>query len=138
MKILHVIVVAIALVVASSSAIAGGREPVGAPVVVQLVPVDGAMDSAAAVRALVVDTAKAKGWRVSSDKPGVLRLELSVRGKHHVVTDVTYDDKQATITYVSSQNMDFKLKRGEPWIHGSYVRWVRILADSIERNSRGM
>jgi hypothetical protein len=137
MQLLRFLVLAAALVVATS-AIAGGREPVGAPVVVQLVPADGAMDSTDAVRALIVDTAKAKGWRVFSDTPGVLRLELTVRGKHHVVADVAYDDKRATITYVTSQNMDFKVKHGEPWIHSSYVRWVRLLADAIERRSRGM
>ena len=137
MKFFRFVVLATALVVATS-ATAGGREPVGPPIVAQLVPVDGAMDSADAVRALIVDTAKAKGWRVFSDKPGVLRLELTVRGKHHVVTDVAYDDKQATLTYVTSQNMDFKVKNGEPWIHSSYVRWVTLLASAIESRSRGM
>ena len=61
-----------------------------------------------------------------------------MRGKHHVVVDVAYDATSATIAYVTSQNMDYKIKGGEPWIHSSYIRWVTLLAQAIENGSRGM
>lgn len=119
----------------ASPAFAGGRAPVGEPVTTPFHAADGSIDSMQAVRDAIVAAGDRHGWIVQKEAPGKLTMHLVVRQKHFVTVDVDYTTTSSTITYVTSQNMDYKLKHGEPWIHSSYVRWVRLLSESIRLNT---
>ena len=135
MKAIRIAVLAAALAIAAP-ALAGSRAPVGEPVAIQFAPSDGSIESVDALRAAIVEAAERKTWHVVEDKPGVLRLAIKVRQKHDVVIDVAYDTKGATLAYVSSENMDYKVKKGVPLIHSSYTRWVSLLGQDIVDESR--
>jgi hypothetical protein len=134
---LRVVLLSSALVLVAP-AVAGGRAPVGAPVSVRIEAADGAVDSAKSVRDAIVAAGQRHGWTVAKDVPGVLDMTLFVRGKHRVTVEVAYDTTLTTITYVSSENMDYKVSHGEPQIHSSYVRWVSVLAQEIRNHTRGL
>jgi hypothetical protein len=136
LRIAIVSILFLAAATATVPASAGGRAPLESPVVSQIVPVGDATPTAESVRAGIVASGARHGWRVVREVPGKLTLELTVRGKHHVTVDVSYDARQATVEYVSSENMDYKTKgNGVRMIHSSYNRWVHLLVDGIDAAS---
>jgi hypothetical protein len=136
MSLVRNVLFAAALVIATP-VFAGGRAPLETPVIARLAPADGQVASTDAVRTAIIAAGKAHGWRVANDEPGKLTLALTVRDKHHVTVAVTYDTQQAAIEYVSSDNLDYKVKRnGQRLIHSSYNRWIQLLVQGIDGATR--
>jgi hypothetical protein len=85
---------------------------------------------AQAVKASLV----ARTWTVNAVKPGHIDASLHLR-KH--VASIAIDwagGSSLKIAYVSSENLDFKEKRGKRYIHGNYLGWIQYLVDDITRN----
>lgn len=71
-------------------------------------------------------------WTASGESPGVVQLTTLVRGKHTVVVNVTFDTRTYSINYVSSIDMNYKVKNGKELIHPFYNNWVQELRQGID------
>lgn len=85
------------------------------------------------VRAAVIDAAQARGWVVTGDEPGKLTLRYAPR-THLAVIAVDYDDKGFKVGYVTSENLDYEVKRGKTYIHGNYNLWLERLSHDIKNS----
>ena len=85
------------------------------------------------VRAAVIDAAQARGWIVTGDEPGKLTLRYAPR-THVAVIAVDYDDKGFKIGYVTSEDLDYEVKRGKTYIHGNYNLWLERLSHDIKNS----
>lgn len=83
------------------------------------------------VRGTIIDAGSRRGWQVTAEEPGKLTLRNVIRGKHTVVIDVAYDTKGVSATYVSSENLDYEMRDGTPYIHPKYNEWVNKLLHDI-------
>lgn len=85
------------------------------------------------VRAAVIDAAQTRGWVVTGDEPGKLTLRYAPR-THLAVISVDYDDKGYKIGYVTSEDLDYEVKRGKTYIHGNYNLWLERLSHDIKNS----
>lgn len=83
------------------------------------------------VREAIIDASARRGWHVAADQPGKLRLRNVIRNKHTVVVDVAYDSKGVSVTYVSSEDLDYAMRDGVAYIHPKYNEWVQKLLHDI-------
>jgi len=68
------------------------------------------------------------GWQLSNQKPGSFTgKRIWGGGKHSIVVDVIYNDKNFSINYRDSTQM----KYDGSWIHHTYNRMVQELEDDI-------
>lgn len=86
----------------------------------------------AQVRQAIQNAANLKQWAISESAPGRLLATLHVRGKHTVVTEITYAADRYSLVYKDSINMKYGQKDGQPVIHPFYNRWVSGLNDGIQ------
>lgn len=120
---------AIALVPALTHARSAKLEP--AQRVALVAPAGKTLDEAA-VKAAIVAAAAGRKWQVAEDAPGQMTLRILVRGKHTVVVRVAYDAGGFVIDYVSSVNMNHKVRgNGDTYLHPNYQAWVDALAHDI-------
>jgi hypothetical protein len=73
-----------------------------------------------------------RGWKMRELQPGLIRGKIVVNEKHTVEVDITYNEKDFSINYANSIDMNYKLRGGVPYIHPKYNRWVSILRDDIQ------
>ncbi len=71
------------------------------------------------------------GWKARKIESNTIRATILVRGKHTIVVDIPYSNKNFEIKYVSSINMD---DDGKGHIHPNYNKWVENLARHINQN----
>jgi hypothetical protein len=69
-------------------------------------------------------------WAFEEEDPGHLVGKLVVRSKHFVNVDVRFDTASFSISYKSSQNMNYNRDRNE--IHPKYNRWIKDLEAEIQ------
>jgi hypothetical protein len=69
-----------------------------------------------------------QSWKMNVVSPGTIRGTLDVRS-HQAVILVAFDEKEYSITYESSQNLDYY--QGQ--IHKNYNAWIRHLDNAIQR-----
>ena len=81
---------------------------------------------AAIKRALI-----ARGWTGEAVRPGLIRGQINVRGKHEATVDIAFSDLEYTITYVDSAGLDYYPSTGT--IHRNYNRWVLALSQEINK-----
>lgn len=91
----------------------------------------GKAPTAEQVRHAVATAGAPRGWMMVDEQPGRITLRNVVRGKHTVVVAVDYDAGGFRIDYVSSENMNFREKRGRRYIHPKYLQWTAMLAQDI-------
>jgi len=72
-------------------------------------------------------------WVVSDERPGEMDATLNLR-KHVARVTLAYDTRQVTLKYVSSENLDYKEKRGQRQIHKNYLSWVNNVLVDLSRN----
>ncbi len=96
------------------------------------VPPIGKEFTAEDMRIAIVSACTANNWRTMEIKPGLLEATILVRGKHTVTVSIPYDEKQYSIKYKESANMEYKEKSdGTQIIHPNYNNWVARLDRSI-------
>ena len=71
-----------------------------------------------------------RGWTFQEEGPGHLVGNLAVRNKHFATVDVTFDTQKFSISYKSSQNLNYNAGRSE--IHPNYNSWIRNLQNDIQ------
>lgn len=74
-----------------------------------------------------------RGWTVSAESDGRIDATLNLRA-HVARVAITWDGKQVAIGYVSSENLKYEEKKGQPLIHKNYLSWVNNLASDISAN----
>lgn len=79
-------------------------------------------------RALVV-----RGWAISAEQPGQVDATLNLRA-HVARIAVSHGNGTVSVSYVSSENLDFKEKKGKRYIHKNYRSWVNNVLGDISRN----
>ncbi len=67
-----------------------------------------------------------KGWMISKTSEGVAKGEINLR-RHQAIVDVKYTDKDYSINYVSSLNLNSDGKV----IHTNYNGWIQNLQKAI-------
>jgi hypothetical protein len=94
----------------------------------------GAPDSATLeqVEQAIVRAGTGLDWKLKPKGPGVMSAKLIVNGKHIAVVAIAYDRRNFSITYSSSQNLNYRIWEGEPRIHPNYNIWVKQLKSAIE------
>lgn len=68
------------------------------------------------------------GWQMVPRAPGHVEGVLNIR-RHQAVIDITFDDKQFTIMYRTSTNLDYDEKART--IHSNYNGWIERLQKGI-------
>ena len=71
-----------------------------------------------------------RGWTFQDEAPGHLVGKVAVRNKHFATVDVYFDTTSFSISYKSSQNLNYHAGRNE--IHPNYNSWIRNLQDDIQ------
>jgi hypothetical protein len=86
------------------------------------------------VREAILTVGKSHGWSAAQQSPGKMRMTNVIRGTFTVVVDVTYSSTGMQVDYVSSENLNYKLKNNVPWIHPKYNKWVQTLMQETATN----
>ena len=87
-----------------------------------------AADVAKAIKVAIVR----RGWVVTKEESGQLDATLNVR-THMLKVAIPYSDKQVSIKYVASEDLDYQEKSGVKYIHNKYMTWTRNMKVDIER-----
>ncbi len=75
--------------------------------------------------------AASKGWAVAKQADGQLLATRLVKGKHTIVTTISFTPDAYSVLYHSSENMKYETYRGVPYIHPNYNVWARELVEAI-------
>ncbi len=130
---MRAVLLAVVAVVVVSAFPAYGRTPVP----VQNFPdqpvatASGAKPTLDQVREAIVKAAASKDWalaRQADDRFGATRV---IKGKHTIVTTISFSPEKYSVAYASSDNMKYQLVEGVPYIHPNYNVWARELVDAI-------
>ncbi len=85
------------------------------------------------VRNAIITSLTGRGWTIDHSGNGNILSTLNLRG-HSATIRVNYDRSTVTITYVSSSDLEYRLKDGKPYIHRNYNGWIGYLQQDIRRN----
>ncbi|WP_146909557.1 hypothetical protein [Arenimonas daejeonensis] len=83
------------------------------------------------LRGAIAAAGNVRGWQLIDEVPGRMTFRNVIRGKHTVVVAVVYDPRGFQIEYVSSENLNYKERRGQAYIHPKYHQWIANLAQDI-------
>lgn len=99
---------------------------------VAITPASGQRPTQAQVKQAIQSAASAKQWEVTDQGPGRMLATLHVRGKHTVVTEISYSPEKFSLVYKDSINMKYSPgPDGMGVIHPFYNRWVQDLKEAI-------
>lgn len=84
----------------------------------------------------IIEAGTKRGWSMTEVEPGLIRGEILVRGKHKVAVNIPYDADSFSILYLSSENMNYQLRDGQPRIHPKYNSWIKNLKSDIEKRTK--
>jgi hypothetical protein len=87
----------------------------------------------AAVATEIKRSLAGRTWTVANETPGHIDATLHLR-KHVARIAIAYDASSVRISYVASENLDYKEKGGKRYIHGNYLSWITNLATDLARN----
>ena len=71
-----------------------------------------------------------RGWTFEAPAPGHLVGSLAVRNKHFATVDIYFDTESFSISYKSSQNLNYNA--GPDEIHPNYNSWIQNLQGEIQ------
>ncbi|KGQ19081.1 putative lipoprotein [Lysobacter dokdonensis DS-58] len=74
-----------------------------------------------------------RGWVITAEQPGQIDAELNLR-EHWAKIKVVFDGKTVQYSYVDSRNLDFKVKRGQRYIHRNYLGWMSYVQKDTSTN----
>lgn len=74
-----------------------------------------------------------RGWTVEKESAGKIDAVLYLRS-HVARVSLNYSDKDVKLVYVSSENLDYKEKKGKRYIHKNYLSWVNNVMQDINKN----
>ncbi|WP_428025188.1 hypothetical protein [Arcobacter sp.] len=68
------------------------------------------------------------GWKITKVKDGLAQGQLNLR-KHMALVDISYNEKDYSITYNNSLNLNYDKEKGT--IHNNYNGWILNLQKAI-------
>ena len=77
------------------------------------------------------------GWVIEgqSTEPKPLQIDAALYVRtHKIKVTITKHDKQLVMSYLDSENMKYKLKKKQAYIHPNYMEWTQQLANQIATN----
>jgi len=74
-----------------------------------------------------------RGWAITAEQPGAIDSTLHLR-EHVARVHVTYGDGQVRFAYAGSENLDYREKRGQRFIHPNYLGWIGYLVNDLSAN----
>ena len=92
------------------------------------------------VKLAISNAATAKNWTIAQQGDGKLSAALTVRGKHHVIVEISYSSDKYSLIYKDSTNMNYGRFAARPvpgqissdiTIHPNYNKWVDQLMQGI-------
>lgn len=98
-------------------------------------------DPVAVPKGLSMDTVSAdikraligRGWIVSNEAPG--RIDATLHLRSHVArVAIEFDQTAVRLSYVSSDNLDYREKKGKRYIHKNYLSWVGNVLSDLSKN----
>ncbi len=131
-KILNQVCWCVCIICISFSTYAGSSLELKDPRPVSFIEVDDIDIVKRAIKASI----KQEDWQlknVISQDPHIVEVELLQR-KHSITVRLEYDLSSVKFSYVDSENMNYKEKRGKRYIHKNYNAWIRELARAIRNN----
>lgn len=130
MRLLQPLLLVIALMLPQADAIAGREE------IVDPAPV--AIPAGLSEEQVVKDIRRAligRGWTVKDQRPGEIDSELHLRD-HVAIIKIAYDANDVRISFVDSQNLEYREKKGKRYIHSNYLGWIGYLVQDMNTNFR--
>jgi hypothetical protein len=91
----------------------------------------GAKPTAAQVRDAIVKAAASKEWALAKQADDQFVATRVIKGKHTIVTTISFSAEKYSVTYLSSENMKFRIFNDTPYIHPNYNVWARELVEAI-------
>ena len=95
------------------------------------ITVPAGISAAAVAKAIKVGIVR-RGWVVTKEENSQIDATLNVR-THMLKVAIPYSDKQVSIKYVGSEDLDYQEKNGVKYIHNKYMTWTRNMKVDIER-----
>lgn len=150
MKKMRSLIAALMLATATVPAMAGPDSVPVRNLTDQLIArVDGKPMTAEMVRKAIIVGASSKGWLLVPDGEGKLLASLNVRGKHHAKVSISYSNDRYSVTYLSAENLNVKIKSdkgryddeaekapvGTVLIHPNYNRWIANMQLAIQSSA---
>lgn len=87
--------------------------------------------SAEQMRNAIGQALRNRGWAIANEQPGRVEATLFIRS-HVAKIAIEYDDKQFSISYLDSQNLEYEKKPdGTEYIHDNYNGWIENLRRDI-------
>lgn len=74
-----------------------------------------------------------RNWTVEKVEDGSVKGTLHIRS-HVARVAANYDKELVTFTYISSENLDYKEKKGKRLIHKNYLSWVANVRNDLQKN----
>lgn len=74
-----------------------------------------------------------RGWLVEEESDGEITAVLRLRS-HVARILIEYSSEKVNISYVSSENLKYREKKGKRTIHKNYLSWINNLASDINKN----
>jgi len=72
-----------------------------------------------------------RGWRVREAKDGTILARLNLRG-HQADIKVSWEGGTIQLVHESSNNLGYRVKKGEKFIHRNYNNWIMNLERDIQ------
>lgn len=74
-----------------------------------------------------------RGWTIDGESEGKIDAVLYLRS-HVARVSISYTKEKVGLTYVSSENLDYKEKKGKRYIHKNYLTWANNVMLDINKN----
>lgn len=71
-----------------------------------------------------------RGWEITSEQQGEIISTLHLR-EHMAKIRLTWGSGKIDIAYLESNNLDYKLKNGKPYIHSNYLNWINYVVQDL-------
>jgi hypothetical protein len=95
------------------------------------VNVDGSAPNVEEVKQAIISACRKRGWTPTITGANQITASITVRSKHSAEVEISYTEKDYSIIYKSSQELDYNEKKRK--IHRNYNKWVAMLSSSIQR-----
>lgn len=74
-----------------------------------------------------------RNWTIEQEEAGSIKGTLYLR-THVARVAADYTEDQVTFTYLSSENLDYKERKGKRLIHKNYLAWIQYVRNDLNRN----
>lgn len=74
-----------------------------------------------------------RNWTIEKEEKGSIKATLYLRS-HIARVAADYSADEVTLTYLSSENLNFKEKKGKRFIHKNYLTWIQNVRNDLNKN----